>query len=58
MQSIEEAKCLTNEKEVCIFRCISSAFPNLGFQRKMTLDERDVLSLGSNRKVGQKHPGL
>lgn len=27
---------------------------NLGFQRKMTPDKRDVLSLGSNRKVGQK----
>lgn len=27
---------------------------NLGFQRKMTPDERDVLSLGSNGKVGWK----
>lgn len=46
---MEKAQCLTQGKGVYIFRCI-----NLGFQRKRTLDERDVLSLRSNRKVWKK----
>lgn len=49
MQSMQKAQCLTQGKGVYIFRCI-----NLGFQWKRTLDERDVLSLRSNRKVWKK----
>lgn len=42
---MEKAQCLTNGEGVCT---------NLRFQRKKTPDDRDMLSLGSNRKVQQK----